>query len=402
MSRRIKKTPLAWSNLTHDVKRLLASLAGVGFAVVLIFTELGFLNAMLDSTVAPLEKLQRSEPSSTLLVVNRDKETLTDALRFASRWLVKAEAVPGVLWARSLYFETALSDFHNPKTHASRKIRVLSSDSEDLLSALAPGVEAGPQLRPPGTALFDKRSKSAFGFDELWDTVSESAREAWVARKAVRLIGMFDLGTDFVNDGNLLVGFRTFDTLFPMRQVRQPDAPIVDIGVIRLAQGADVARVRAGLEHSSMADGRLRILTVGEMIGRERAFWQIHTPIGQIFWLGVILGFIVGMVICYQVLSSDIRDHLAEYATLKAIGYGNTYLVKVVCRQAVWLGLLGFLPATLFAGLVYWKLSAWTGLPMQMAPHTVGLVLILTLVMCLSSAYLAIRKLFQADPAELF
>ena len=151
-----------------------------------------------------------------------------------------------------------------------------------------------------------------------------------------------------------------------------------------------------------MADARLRILTVAEMIGQEQAFWQIHTPIGQIFWLGVILGFIVGMVICYQVLSSDIRDHLAEYATLKAIGYGNTYLVKVVCRQAVWLALLGFAPATLFAAFVYSKLSGWTGLPMQMAPHTVGLVLVLTLVMCLSSAYLAIRKLFQADPAELF
>jgi putative ABC transport system permease protein len=108
------------------------------------------------------------------------------------------------------------------------------------------------------------------------------------------------------------------------------------------------------------------------------------------------------MVICYQVLSSDIRDHLAEYATLKAIGYGNTYLVKVVCRQALWLALLGFIPATLFAAFVYSKLSAWTGLPMQMAPHTVGLVLLLTMVMCLSSAYLAIRKLFQADPAELF
>ena len=150
MSRRIKKTPLAWSNLTHDVKRLLASLAGVGFAVVLIFTELGFLNAMLDATVAPLEKLQRSEPGPTLLVINRDKETLTDALRFASRWLVKAESVHGVLWARALYFETALSDFHNPKTHASRKIRVLSSDSEELLSALAPGVDAGGAASPFG------------------------------------------------------------------------------------------------------------------------------------------------------------------------------------------------------------------------------------------------------------
>jgi putative ABC transport system permease protein len=402
MSGRITKTPLAWSNLTHDLKRLAASLAGVGFAVVLIFTELGFLNAMLDATVAPLEKLQRSEPGGTLLVINRNKETLTDALRFASKWLVKAEAVPDVLWARALYFETAVSDFHNPKTHVSRKIRVLSSDSEDLLSELAAGVEAGAQLRPSGTALFDRRSQTVFGFEELWDTSSGSTKEAWVARKPLRLVGMFDLGTDFVNGGNLLVGFRTFDSLFPTRQVNRPDAPMVDIGVIRLVEGADAMEVRAGLERSQLADAGLRFLTVKEMIGQEQAFWQIHTPIGQIFWLGVILGFIVGMVICYQVLSSDIRDHLAEYATLKAIGYGDRYLVNVVCRQALWLALLGFVPATLCAEFVYSRLSGWTGLPMEMAPNTVGLVLILTLAMCLSSAYFAIRKLFQADPAELF
>ena len=151
-----------------------------------------------------------------------------------------------------------------------------------------------------------------------------------------------------------------------------------------------------------MADGRLLILTIGEMIGQEQAFWQNHTPIGQIFRLGVILGFVVGLVICYQVLSSDIRDHLAEYATLKAIGYDNTFLVQVVCRQALWLALLGFASGTLFAGAVYAYLRTWTGLPMQMDPSTVGCVLILTLVMCLSSAYFAIRKLLEADPAELF
>ncbi len=172
--------------------------------------------------------------------------------------------------------------------------------------------------------------------------------------------------------------------------------------MIRLAAGIDAAAVRAGLERSRMADAGLRFLTVEEMIGQEQAFWQYQTSIGQIFGLGVILGFVVGVVICYQVLSSDIRDHLAEYATLKAVGYGNTYLMKVVCRQAIWLALLGFAPGTLFAGAVYWMLRTQTGLPMQLAPWTVGLVLILTLVMCLISAYLAIRKLFEADPAELF
>lgn len=403
MNARIRKTPLAWSNLTHDPKRLAASLAGVGFAIVLIFTELGFLNAMLDATVAPLERLRRSEPAGTLLAVHRDKETLADSRRFARKWLVKAGAVPGVAGADAIYFESSASDFHNPGTDASRKIRVLSSDSEDLLGAFAPGVEAGARLRPSGTALFDERSQAAFGFDALpREAGPGSAREAWLARRPVRLVGTFAMGTDFVNDGNLLVGFRTLDALFPIRRVSEPDVATVDIGLIRLDAAADATAVRDGLERGPLDEAGLRIVTVEELIDRERAFWRDHTPIGQIFGLGVLLGFVVGVVICYQVLSSDIRDHLAEYATLKAIGYGDLYLMKVVCRQALWLAMLAFAPATLFAGFVYSTLGARTGLPLRMDPRTIALVLVLTVVMCLGSAYFAIRKLFRADPAELF
>jgi putative ABC transport system permease protein len=403
MSRRLVWTPLAWSNLTHDPKRLAASVAGVGFAVVLIFTELGFLNALLDSTVAPLELLRAKDSRPTLLVVHRDKETLVDSRRFARRWLVSAGAVMGVASANSVYFESAVSDLHNPQSNVSRKIRVMASDSEDLLAMLAESSIAAARLSSPGTALFDIRSKSAFGFDTLMGGLrTASAPEVWLARKPVRLVGTFDVGTDFVNDGNLLVAIRSFDLLFPHRRPFELDEPTTDIGVIRLDTTADAAVVRSVLEQTLGDAGRLRILTLDELIAREQSFWRIHTPIGPIFGLGVVLGFVVGVVICYQVLSSDIRNHMAEYATLKAIGYTNPFLVKVVCQQALWLALLGFVPGALFSRLIYTILRDQTGLPMRMATATVGLVLALTLAMCLSAAYFAIRKLFEADPAELF
>ena len=223
-----------------------------------------------------------------------------------------------------------------------------------------------------------------------------------MARQPLRLMGTFDLGTDFVNDGNLLVGLRTFDTLFPMRRIDDPDTPTVDIGVIRLDRSEDAPEVRTALQRTLGADAGLRVLTVDELMERERRFWQLHTPIGRIFGLGVILGYVVGLVICYQVLSSGIRDLLAEYATLKAIGYGNAFLVKVVFRQAIWLALMGFGVGSGFAWGVYQILGKQTGLPMHLAPKTIGQVLLLTLAMCLTSAYFAIRKLFEADPAGLF
>ena len=179
--------------------------------------------------------------------------------------------------------------------------------------------------------------------------------------------------------------------------------PTVNLGVIRLVDRADPEAARDRLSKLLNAEAvGVRILTPGRMIGDEQAFWKEHTPVGWIFLLGVVLGFVVGVVICFQVLSSDIRDHLSEYATLKAIGYGNSYLVKVVVRQASLLAVLGFLPSVACADGLYAVLRWAVGLPMKLDGTTVLLVFGLTMLMCLSSAYLAIRKLFKADPAELF
>ncbi len=403
MSALATKTPLAWLNLTHDRRRLVTSMAGVGFAVVLIFTELGFFNALLDSFVAPIQRLD-DDPHPLLVMIHRDKDTLVDPRRFSRRWLVEAEANPDVDWARPVFIEANDSDWHDPQTDESRKIRVLASDSPEVLSILAGSVELATRLRSVGTGLLDVRSKPAFGVERfLAGTIAAKEPETVLARHPLRIVGTFDLGTDFANDGNVIVSMRTFDLLFPIRQVFKVDVPAADLGVIRLKDGTDERAVRDRLTKELKAEViGVRILTPAEMIEREQSFWQEHTPVGPIFKLGVFLGFVVGVVICYQVLSSDIRDHLAEYATLKAIGYPNPYLVKVVCGQALWLGLLGFGPGVVVTHYLYSWLRTVTGLPMQLTLERLGWVLLLTLTMCLCSAYLAIRKLFKADPAELF
>ncbi len=398
----MRKTPLAWRNLTHDPRRLATSLAGVGFAVVLIFTELGFLKALLDSTVEPLRRVE-ADRQAYLVMVHRDKESLVDSYRFSRRWLVAAEACPGVAKAEAVFFEAGLAAWHNPITGRSKAIRVISADSEDLLAILSGAPAAVRRLAMPGTGLFDVDSKRAFGYADLPVGGAGLGSEAVLSRAPLRLVGAFELGTDFINDGNLVVALRTFDDLFPTRRVREPDVPTVDLGLIRLAEGVDPEPTRNRLERELGAEAvGVRVLAPGRMIDAERWFWLQHTPVGWIFLLGVALGFVVGVVICFQVLSSDIRDHLAEYATLKAIGYGNSYLVKVVVLQASLLAVLGFLPSLAAADALYRLLRGMVGLPMRLDGLTVLAVFALTLLMCLSSAYLAIRKLFRADPAELF
>ena len=114
------------------------------------------------------------------------------------------------------------------------------------------------------------------------------------------------------------------------------------------------------------------------------------------------IGFLVGVVICYQVIHADVGDHLAEFATLKAMGYPNRYFVGFVLAESVYLSLLSFIPGMLLSLGLYAALAHWTGLLMILNVPRAASVLLLTLAMCVVSGCLAMRKVLAADPAELF
>lgn len=396
---RSSRTPIARLNLVHDPRRLATSLAGVGFAVVLMFTELGFRNALFDSTTALIGLM---DPAAELAVIQADKDSLIDSRRFPRRRLYQAEGVAGVAAARPLYFERMSSIWEAPtrgrRRAESRRIRVVAADPIDGLLRLPHGTSI-PEL--PGTALFDTDSKAGFDFDRLArEAPSGDDVRAVLSRRPIRIVGTFRLGTDFANDGTLIVAARTFARFFPARRLEDVDASTVDVGLLRLADDADPGRVRAALRRILPSD--VVVLTRPELIDHELEFWNSRTPIGPIFLLGTILGFVVGVVICYQVLSSDVRDHLAEYATMKAIGYPDREPVRVVYGQAAWLAVLGFALGAVVSAGIYAILAWLTGLPMRPSARATLVVFALTLIMCRLSARLAIRKLLTADPAELF
>ncbi|MEM1146076.1 MAG: FtsX-like permease family protein, partial [Pseudomonadota bacterium] len=135
---------------------------------------------------------------------------------------------------------------------------------------------------------------------------------------------------------------------------------------------------------------------------KEIAYWNSSTPIGYIFSLGAVIGVIVGLIVVYQILFSDVQSHLAEYATLKAIGYSDGFLRALVLREAIYLAVLGFIPAFGFALLLYDQAAIATQLPMHMTVLRASLVLVVTIAMCAFSGLLAMRKISRLDPAEVF
>jgi putative ABC transport system permease protein len=203
------------------------------------------------------------------------------------------------------------------------------------------------------------------------------------------------LGPSFGADGNLLTSSETFLNLLP----NTPPGSI-EIGLIRLKPGQDAKAVAQRLRSNLPTD--VAIYSKQGFVDFEMNYWRSSTAIGFIFTLGAAMGFVVGCVIVYQILHSDVSDHLAEYATLMAMGYPLPQLLGVVAREGLLLALLGYAPAWLAGQALYIVIHNATKLPVGMDGQRALLVFTMILAMCLGSALMAMRKLGDADPAEIF
>ncbi len=387
------RTPLAWKNLTHDVRRLLLATGGIAFAVLLMCMQLSFQDALFDSTLALVRML-----NADLVITSRAKYTVIVRETFSRRRLAQALQAPGVAWVQPLYVETQFSMLRNFASRGEGEpIRVLGCEPDPQQPPLRLGPQANAlwlRLRQAGTALYDARSKvEAFG-------PLSAGQQVELAGQTIRLVGRFDLGTDFANDGNLIVSSDTYRRLFGRMSPAQDALAAVDIGLVRLERGVDARSVQATLRQTLPDD--VKVLTIGEFERQELRFWQRSTPIGYVFHAGVLLGFLVGVIICYQILYSDIADHMPEFATLKAMGYRAEYFIGVVLQEAGLLSLLGFWPGIAGSWLLC-RLVAWrTGLAVGLSGMLLLEVFVLTVAMCVLSGVLTMRKVLASDPAELF
>ena len=204
-----------------------------------------------------------------------------------------------------------------------------------------------------------------------------------------------ELGPSFGADGNLITSRETFLRLFP---ANPPGS--IEIGLVKLKKGSDPILISRILNNALPND--VRVLTKNQFIEFEKNYWKNSTAIGFIFSLGALMGFVVGCVVVYQILYSDVTDHLPEYATLLAMGYRLKSLFFVVAREGFLLALFGYLPAYLSGQVLYSVIRSSTKLPIIMDADKTILIFVLVLVMCMGSAAVAMRKLVDADPAEIF
>lgn len=392
------RVPLAWRNLTHDRRRLVLASGTVGFAVLLMFLQLGFLNALFDSTVALVDVLD-----ADLIILGRGRFTLVVSEAFPSRRLEQARAVAGVATTAPVYVESHQALVSPRATDGEpadgrerlprSAIRIVGVDP-DAAPFVDPDLNrAVESLRVPMTALADRRSRDNYGPLTTGSRVD-------VAGRWLEIVGEFDLGTDFTSDGTLIVGSDTLDSILPHRYPNADGLGNVDLGIVRLQEGVDPDGASRRVADALPPD--VVVLTKRQLEAKEIRFWNTNTPIGFVFRLGLSLGFVVGVIVCYQILATEISETMPELATLKAMGYSPRFFLALILEECFYLATLGFIPGVLASFGGYALLGSFTGLPMRLTLLRMSLIYVLTLGMCVVSGLLAIRRLNTAAPADLF
>ncbi len=390
----ILSIPLAWLQLVHKKVKFLATLAGIAFVVILLFMQLGFQDALFDSAVRVHQVLQ-----GDLFLTSSQYKALTAQQSFPRTRLYQTLAFEGVESVSPLYFQ--FGKLRNILDGQKYSIFVMGIDPSKPNFKLAQINQNIEQIKLPDTALFDLSSRPEFGpiaseFSKNQElSIEIAAFNQIIKARRFKLKGLFSLGPSFGVDGNLITNYSTFLKAFPDRQVAN-----IDLGLITLQDNYAAEEVRDRLVANLPQD--IQILTLAEFIQLEKDYWDLRTPIGFIFKIMVFMGFVVGIGITYQILYSNISNHLVAYATLKAIGFTNRYLLTAVFQQALLLAFLGFIPGIIVSFGLYDLAKNVTHLPVIMDNNKSLNVFLSVIAMCSISGTLAIQKLRSVDPADIF
>lgn len=385
--RRNPLTPVAWLQLTHKPMRLLAAIAGVGFANVLVFFQMGLSGALYDSQKRPIEQI-----NGQLVMVPRRFSNLGEPLSMPRAQLARALGVEGVEAVTPLYIGKI--DWINRDSRQSKQALLFGVNPDRPALSIPVLTENRGLLQRPNSVFYDRSSKQAAGpVAQTLDAGRTYTTE--LGGRTADVVGIFQLGLTFAADINLITSSSNFQTFLP--ELNNSD---IQLGVIQLKPGVSARHVQATLQ--TFLEPSVQVLTIAELKAKEMNHWRRNTSFGLIFNLGVLVGLAVGAIIVYQILYSDVGDHLSEYATMKAMGYSDRFVVSIIMQESLILATLAFAPSVLVSMGLYQLLVRSTGLLVTMSVSRAGLVFALTLVICAASGWLATGKLRRLDPAEVF
>ncbi|MDP8935944.1 MAG: ABC transporter permease DevC, partial [Cyanobacteriota bacterium] len=326
------KIPLAWAQLTREKMRLVIAIAGIGFADLLMFIQFGFRDALFESSTT-----FHSQLKGDIFITSTQSTALIAMKSFPQRRLYQALSFNGVTGISPVYLGFGLWKNPEPDKNNTRQLMVIGFDPAHPIFEMPEVKNNLDKIKISDVVLFDRASRPEFGPVAEYFNQGKPV-ETEIDNRRVTVEGLFTLGASFGADGNIITSDLNFMRIFHSRRSKG----LIDVGIVHLQPGTDVKAVIEKMRATLPQD--VTIASKEEFIAFERKYWEESTAIGFIFTLGATMGFIVGIVIVYQILYTDVNDHLPEYATLKAMGYKDGYFLSVVFQEALILAILGYLP----------------------------------------------------------
>ena len=384
----MSKTPVAWFQLIYQKSRLMVAIAGISFATLLIFTQLGLLAALYRSGTAMHRRIK-----GDLVMLEPATETYIIPGLFPRRRLYQALSFEGVESVSPIRF--ALQSTTNVATGRSRVTAMFGINPANVPFNIPDWEHYRPIVQLEDVILFDSKSRPEYGIDVANFDPDSPFNHLEVGGRRGKVDAVVDfIGVSFGSPGAIIVNDITFQNFAPNR-----DPEKLELGIITLDEDADPQQIRQTLEATLPQD--IKILTIEEFIALEEHYWATSTAIGFIFSMGVVVGFLVGVIVVYQILYAEISDHVSDYAVMKARGYGQSYFIMMILQEALILSVMGYLPGYVFSLGLYRLVKTGTQLPIAMTVARSLWVLGLTFLMCFLSGGLAARKLKDVDPADL-
>ena len=375
--------------MTHSKSRFVVVSAGVGIAVLLVFMQLGFMNMLFDATTVIHKQF-----ATDLVMMSADAEGIVpESGNFSRRRLVQAAGVPGVQDWAEVYIGTLT--WTKPSDRTVGQIVVFGVPTDARVFADYALDAQMPLLRTSGTLLIDEGSRG--DYSAFFARIAAGERPlVKLAGETATAIGTFRFGASF---GTEAYGIVSRETFLQLDRSRHPG--VINMGLLTVRPGLDL-NVIADAVTMAVGAAEVKVWTMPDFIKVSRDLLKVNSPIATVFTFGVIVGLFVGAVIVVQILTSDVQDHLAEYATFKAMGFRNGYLLGIVYEQSAILTVFGFLPALLLSFVLYRLVGAAVAMDMIMTWSRVIWVFLLTAGMCLIAGTIAMRRIYSADPAEVF
>jgi putative ABC transport system permease protein len=372
---------VAWRILTYQKGRTALAVGGIFIAILLIFIELGFFIAVPRGGMLIYDNLRFD-----LLVCSKRYVFQAESGQIARARLDQVRANPEVAQATAVYLGGA--KWQGVDGGLRIDVSVIGFDPQSGIFAVPDIERQKAVLERPDTVLVDSQTRSIFG-------PLDNGRIVLLDGHRVTLGGSYVLGTGFLGLGVVLADEANFFRIFAGRP-----RDTVNFGLVTLKPGADPELVARALRAALPDD--TQVLTRDGLAAHEVAFWTTRTGTGLIFGSGLAVAFVVGIMILYQTLATQITRQLPQFAMLKAIGHTNRLLDGIVMVEALMVMIAAFVPALAAALWVYAVIRSQTLLPVTMSATQLAGVFAVGVFMSAISAALSLARLRRADPAEIF